>query len=323
MRYNNEDYNSKEFKQTLKDFEEALKEGRHPSFDKELLTDIAAYYHICGKDELADEAIDYVLELDPNGVEGNAYKARRALEEEHIEEAIEYMNKIDDKDDLDYFFLEAEVMICQGKLYDADKYLKDYGETLDEEEHQEYIMDCASIYADYGMDDKCMEWLSHYQGKTTLRYLEIKAFTLCRLNQYKEAVDILQQLVEKRPYALEYWVRLASSYLVLKDYDKAITNSEYALAIDPKNANMLLCKATALSLKGNYKDALTYFKRSNDIEPGNMMCMMSIAYCYNEIGKPGEAMKYFQQSMENNDQILSDFFVDDFDQAGDESQDDE
>ncbi len=324
MRLYNEEYGTKEFKQTLKDFEDALKEGRPLPTDTELLTDIATYYHLCGQYELGDKAIDYVLELDPNGVEGNAFKARRALEEERVEDAISYLDQIEDKDDPDYHFLEAEILICQGKLYDADQYLKDYGETLDDEEdYQEYILDCAALYSDYDMNDKSMEWLSHYEGKSTLRFLEVKAFTLSKLGMHKEAIEIFQQLVDKKPYALEFWVRLASSYLAIGDHDKAISSSEYALAIDPKNAKMLLCKATALSLKDNFREAVTYFKRANDEEPGNIMCMLSIAYCYNQLGEIDEAMKYFQQSMEDKDHFMPDAFADDFGDFNDDLQDDE
>lgn len=137
MSYNNsEDYfESNEFKATLKKFEEAERRGQEIILDSEEFVDIAEYYYNHGKVNAAIEIINRAIDLYPGAAAPLLFKARMALlDYNDINKANLYADLINDKNDLEYFYLKAEIMINEGKIEEADNYLENKYEEIDDDE---------------------------------------------------------------------------------------------------------------------------------------------------------------------------------------------
>ena len=101
-------FNSKEFRELLNNYEASIKVGEHPFMDADDLVDIADYYNHLDRTEEANEVIDYALQLYPGSTLPNVFKARQALMNDNYEAAQHYSDCIESQDDPDYHYLQAE-----------------------------------------------------------------------------------------------------------------------------------------------------------------------------------------------------------------------
>lgn len=132
MSYNSEDYFlSNEFRSVLKRFEKAEADGNHAMLDSDELVDVAEYYYNTGNVKYALEIIDTALSVYPGSVAPLLFKARVALiEEKDVGMAEAYTEMIEDKADLDYYYMKAEILLAGGHAAEADEYLEKSMSTL-------------------------------------------------------------------------------------------------------------------------------------------------------------------------------------------------
>ena len=238
-----------------------MKTGDHPFMDVDDLVDIADYYNQCGKQDEAMEVVEYALELYPHSTLPNVFMAREALHNEDFDGAHKYADQIEDRDDPDFHYLEAELMVAEGKIEEADRYLRDLAKTIDPDEYLDYIKDCADLYLDYDINDKAYEWMMRGMGDTSSDFKEMMANSLFGLGRYKEAERYLNELLDSDPYSGRLWVKLAQAQFLDEDFSNAVSSSEFAIAIDPKDPEALFTKANALFRLNNYEEGGKYLER--------------------------------------------------------------
>ena len=258
-------FDSEEFRNTLESYEESVRSG-HPLFlDADDLADIADYYHFTGIDQQADEVIDYALSLYPNATLPNVFKAREALAIGDYDSAVEYIEQIENQDDPEYHYMQAELLIAKDQVEKADEYLRGYFATVPPEEYQDFVYDIANIYFDYGLSDKAYEWLMRTKGDGSNDFKELMARILFGLGKYKDSERIFNELLDRDPYSKRYWNGLANAQFMNEDFSGSVTSSEYAIAIDPNDADSLLNKANALYRLGNFEEAIRYYDRFGEL----------------------------------------------------------
>ena len=158
-------------------------------------------------------------------------------------------------------------MIAKGDIQEADEYLREYGKSVEPDEYEDYVRDCANLYIDYGESEKAYEWMLRSKGEDNDDFKELMARTLFGLGKYQEAERIFNELIDHHPYSKIYWNALASAQFMNEDYSNAITSSEYAIAIDPKDSDAVSQQASGLFRLGNYEEAMKYYKRYCELEP--------------------------------------------------------
>lgn len=258
-------FDSEEFRNTLESYEESVRSG-HPLFlDADDLADIADYYHFTGIDQQADEVIEYALSLYPNATLPNVFKAREALAIGDYDSAVEYIEQIENQDDPEYHYMQAELLIAKDQVEKADEYLREYFATVPPEEYQDFVYDIANIYFDYGLSDKAYEWLMRTKGDGSNDFKELMARILFGLGKYKDSERIFNELLDRDPYSKRYWNGLANAQFMNEDFSGSVTSSEYAIAIDPNDADSLLNKANALYRLGNFEEAIRYYDRFGEL----------------------------------------------------------
>ena len=258
-------FDSEEFRNTLESYEESVRSG-HPLFlDADDLADIADYYHFTGIDQQADEVIEYALSLYPNATLPNVFKAREALAIGDYDSAVEYIEQIENQDDPEYHYMQAELLIAKDQVEKADEYLREYFATVPPEEYQDFVYDIANIYFDYGLSDKAYEWLMRTKGDGSNDFKELMARILFGLGKYKDSERIFNELLDRDPYSKKYWNGLANAQFMNEDFSGSVTSSEYAIAIDPNDADSLLNKANALYRLGNFEEAIRYYDRFGEL----------------------------------------------------------
>jgi tetratricopeptide (TPR) repeat protein len=170
--------------------------------------------------------------------------------------------------------------------------------TVEEDEWEDFIKDCANLFVDYGINDKAYEWMMRSKGDDSSDFKELMARTLFGLGKYEDSERLFNELIDRNPYSTHYWNALASVQLMNEDYSNAITSSEYAIAINPENPEGLAYKANGLFRLGNYEEALEYFRRLNKIVPDDDLALLNIGVCLVNLNRQQEAIPYLENALE-------------------------
>lgn len=295
-RTGDEYFDSEEFQNILNSFEQASGSGGSIFLDADDLTDIADYYHYTGNHEAEEEAIGQALTLFPNATAPLIFKAREALENEDVESAEAYLEQMDDKESPDYYYMQAELLIAQNKIEEADLFLRQYFKTVPDDEHDDFVMDVANIYLDYGVSDKAYEWGLRSSGKNSEDIKELMGRILLGLGKFEDSQRIFNELIDKNPYSARYWNSLANAQYLNEDYGSSIDSSEYAIAIDPTDPESLVTKANSLLHLNNFEEALKYFERYAEVAGDDDFSELSKGICLLSSNKLEEALEHLKKA---------------------------
>lgn len=298
MSYNSEDYFlSNEFKAVLKRFKEAEADGMYAMLDADEYADVAEYYYNAGNVNYALQILDMALSVYPGSVAPLLFKARIALlDENDMQTAEMYTEQIEDKTDLDYYYMKAELLLFEKRAGEADKYLEDrYGE-VDDDDRDYFAIDAAALFLDYEDIGKAEKWLKRSEYTDSIEYKEQEARIMLGRGNYEKSQELYNELIDKNPYSTQYWNSLASSQFFNNKIEESIQSSEYSIAINPKNVSALLNKANGLYNLGNYKEALKYYLKYNELCPDDEYGEMLIGFCYLLFENYEESIRHFEKA---------------------------
>lgn len=291
MKNDNEYFNDEEFLEILNDYESSAKLGQAPLMDADDLVDIAEYYLSQQRYDDAQEAIERATKTDAHSLAVLNYQIHEALHAGNIEAAQQYLDSIMEQESPEYIYSRAEILIAQNQVEDADEYLRQQLQDLPPEEYQDYILDVANIYTDYGISDKAMEWMMRARQENSDDFKEMMARTLFGLGRYDDSERIFNELIDKNPFQKRYWNALASTQYMKEDYSGSVTSSEYAIAIDPDDPEAVISKANALCRLDNFEEALSYYERYNRLEPNDEFGLLHQGTCLINLNRFDEAVE--------------------------------
>jgi len=291
-------YNDPEFQELLEEYEQAVESGQPVFMDADDLAEIADYYQSVDRPADAEAAIDKALELDPDSAMALIYKAHESLDNEEPDEAQGYLDRVFDKNLPEYVYCQAEVYIQRDQVEEADQYLRDCFADVSPDEYQDYVLDVANIYTDYGLNEMALQWMMRARHDNTDDFKELMARALFGLGKFKDSERIFNELLDKHPFQKRYWNALASAQFMNEDYDASITSSEYAIAIDPDDPEGILSKANGLYRICNYEEALKYYERYSERVPDDEFGLLHQGTCLINIGRHEEAIERLKAAEE-------------------------
>ena len=296
MKTGDDYFDSEEFRELLRNYEESVSSGQPIFLDADELTDIADYYHYTGALEPADDAISQALALNPGATSPLVYRIREELGQENVEEAKELLDQITDKSDPDYFYMKAEILIAQNKVEEADRFLRDYLLNVPDDELGDFVLDVANIWLDYGVNDKAYEWMMRSPGNDSDDFKELMGHIMFGLGKFKDSQRIFNELLDHDPYSTRYWNALASAQFMNEDFGDSVTSSEFAIAIDPDDSEGILTKANALFRLNNFDEALKYYERYHQLMPPLDFTELQMALCYMYKNNVDEAIAHLEKA---------------------------
>lgn len=298
MHTGDEYFDSRDFREILASYEESVRSG-HPIFmDVDDLTDIADYYNFIGDTEKAHAVIDFALGMYPGATTPLVFKAREALGNENVKQAEAFAEEIFDKNDPDYNYLKAEILIAQNRIREADEYLQGYSKTIETDEYENIVLDIINLYLDYNVNYKALEWLKNVKNRNRSEYKELLARTLFGMGKFNESAKLFNELIDRNPYSKRYWNALANAQFMNEDFNDSVTSSEYAIAIDPEDPDGLLAKANGLYRLNNYEEALKYYERYNYLLPDDEFGLLNQGACLVNLSRNEEAIEVLQNALD-------------------------
>lgn len=291
-------FDSTEFKETLKRYEDAEKRHERVYFESDELTDIAEYYYTIGNNSRAVEVLDYAINLHPGAALPLVFRGRTALlDEKDASKARHYISLIDDQLDLDCIYLKAEIMINEGKEEAADNFLHECIDKIDEDDVPDYVLDVSTLFMDYNLTEKANEWLKLSDEPDLADYKELKGRIAFSKGNYEESEHIFEALLDEDPYSNHFWNSLASTQFMRNHINDSITSSEFSIAINPNDDEAILNKANGLYSLGNFEEALTYYKRFINICPDEGTGYMFMGNTLLNMGRLEEAEEQYRKAL--------------------------
>lgn len=281
MEDNNKYYQSRHFQRLLHRYEKAVAEGHVPYLEADELTDIAEYYMTGKQDAKANRAIKAAIDMHPDSVDPQIFLARQKMFYGQLDEARSIIDGITEQDDLEVVYVRAELLIKEGHPEEASDFLlQQMGQMQDCLDT--YLYDCAAIFMDYDCWELAGEWMEHlkdaYPDHPRLPIME--AEIKMGLDDYEDALTMLQAIVDNDPYNTEAWNLLAESYVALEQFPEALEAADYALAINPQDTGALLMKANAYMHKGETGTAIEHYTKYLEAQPDDLSVQISLCICY-------------------------------------------
>lgn len=292
----NEYFDSEEFRELLADYETSIDAGLPVFMDANELAEIADFYQMSEEYEKAEDAITLALSLSPGAISPLTYRIHEALSNGDTQQAWDWLDQIVEKSEPDYIYNRAEIMIAEGKTEEADSYLREELKSVPPDEYQDYVVDVAHIYSDYGYNEKAMEWIIRSHNEDSPDYQELVGRTLFGLGKYKDSEQVFQKLIDRDPFSKHYWHALALAQFMDGDYPNAIQSSEYAIAIDPKDPDGLIAKANGLFTISNFEEAIKYYERYSEQMPDDEYSYLQQGSSLLQLDRPKEAIDKLEKA---------------------------
>lgn len=298
MKTGDDYFDSDEFRELLSQYEQAVNTGQPVFMDADELSEIADYYQMSGCQQEAESAIQLALSLSPGAVAPLTYRIHEALYNGDTQSAWKFLDQIVKKDEPDYIYDRGEIFIVEGHADKANEYFRQEFKNVPAEEYQDFVIDVANIFSDYGESDLAMEWMQRAKYEDTPEFKEIMARTLFGLGKYKDSERIWGELIDTDPFQKRYWNALASVQFMNEDYSNSIQSSEYAIAIDPHDPEGLIAKANGLYRLNNYEQALEYYHRYLEQVPDDEFAILHEGTCLINTNHNSEAIELLKHGVE-------------------------
>lgn len=292
-------FQEEEFKKKFALYEEGLRNGQPAYLEADELTDIAEYYLVHDETDKAMQCIDYALRLHPGSVDPLVFLARQKMFNGDLKGARTIRDCITDQNDREVVFLNAELLLREQKVDEAAGYLARQAEQ-EESDLALFYYDTACLFLDYGLLDHAAQWggraLSMEPENES--FLKFKADFLMASNRPKEAIAVLDHLLDQDPYNLSAWHTLGEAHFMNEDYAKTLEAADFALAIDEQDIHALLLKANCRFQQQYFEEAHQLYARYLEMNKSNEVPYLFDGICLAAAGDYRGALAQLQRAEE-------------------------
>lgn len=277
----NEYFESDEFKSVLDKYEASEKHGKSCYFDAEDFVDIADFYLLNERPDDAIKVVEVGLELHPDDDELLTTKSATLIFVHQYEQAREVLDLVTDQEDNNVLYQRAQLKYCLE--HDTDTAEEMFVEWISNEEEQmkithdedtEFRIRDAYLHvitsfvelSDGRYDEELVKrWIEEYYARFSplgSNDCDLILGDLVRNEGMSDMVEkIYSSLLEYDPYINFGWTVLGVAQMLNGKCHEAIESADFALAIDPNNADSILTKAHAHYTLGQKNIALEYFEK--------------------------------------------------------------
>lgn len=251
-----------EFQRMADEFIEKLHQGKAEYMDASTLADIADYFAFNGMGFQMKETVDFGLSIHPNHSDLLLQKAFLYIDRGEYDKAEAIYQQIENKESKEVRQLEALLAYRQDDVAKADDIL----DSLKDDFEPEDTFSLVCLMLDLDRPDEALQLLEASDADPEGdAYLDNKAACYRALGEYDEAIETLNQLIDKQPFQPRVWNELAECYLDIHQYDKAIEACDFALATDEDYIPSLLLKGSAYSLLNNCKEYYNCYSQAYEL----------------------------------------------------------
>lgn len=150
-------------------------------------------------------------------------------------------------------------------------------------------------------------WLQVRQSDGTSRD---KLYGLLATGEWQAAIEESKKLLEKSPGDTPILLALASAYGIGHNYEMANFYAGLVLKADPGNSDAMNISGLRIMLasqnhRGDYEDALTWFRKASDNDNTHVAALLNMGYLQLELGDAAGASDAFSLAQSRCNQCYS------------------
>lgn len=290
---------------SLTRFESMLKTNDILFFDSSEFENIIHHYLDSGKISLAKKAIKLGLEQHPSSVNLQLFKVEILVIENKFSEANNILNHLHtlEPHNEEVFIQKANVLSKQDKHVEAINTLQLALNLI--EDPEEY----SDLYALIGMEylflDQFEEALNYFQKCLQVDVMDYSAlhniiYCFDFLDKNEDAIDFLNQYLDKNPYCEVAWHQLGRQYFTLKDYQKAEAAFDFAIISDDTFIGAYLEKGKVLEKQHKYQEAIEQYKITLALDDPTSFAFLRIGHCYEKLEQNELAIQFFEKTIDED-----------------------
>ncbi len=283
----------------LTKFESMLKTNSVYFFDSIEFEEIIHYYIDSGKISLAKKAIILGLKQHPNSILLKLLRAELMVFDGEFDKATSLLKELQAIEPTN-----EEIYVQQASIFSK------------KDKHQEAIdaLKIALLYTDDEADVLAM---------IGMEYLFLDNFDEARLNfakclkvdfddysslynviycfdmqsKHAEAIEYLNEYIDKDPYSEVAWHQLGRQYFILENYTEALRAFDYAVLIDESFVGAYLEKAKTLEQLQEFDKAIENYKITINLDDPTSFVYLRIGECYEKLNKFSLAIQYYKKAV--------------------------
>ena len=298
MNYDKGFFDSPEFRELLKKYEQATSMGMHPYWGVYDLVDLMSYYLFIEKEESAETVLKEAQHLHPTAPETIKMEVKLLLYKGEAQKAMEKFSSIGYIDDDESRIIKAEIFIALKDFKNARNIALEILRKAQPE--QDNIYEALEILLDCGFAVEalaiCESVLKELPEKKSL--LEVKAECLIEMQRINEAAEIYNKLLDDEPYSTFYWEQLGHIYYMVKKYGKALECFEYESTINDDIEYARMMQAYCYYFMHDYTKAKELFDSLSDKYPRSVLPLFYMALIYSHEGNNAKAIDTFNRIIE-------------------------
>ena len=288
-----------------KKFEEMIENNEEFYFDTEEYVEIIIYYLELGDFSYAEMAVNHALKIHPNSLEVKTKQLEVFLELERYTKAKELIDELHQSS-----LEETDFLVCCAKYYsnlgNPKKSIEYCQKALELEEEENFLHNF--IADEYVNLDDPFNALKHYSSALEHDPYDdysLENVMLCYnlLNRPQEALDFLNQYLDKFPFSETAWYEYGQFFFNKKNYDEAIRGFDYILAINSTAVGVYANKASCYEAIGEWDKAIAVYEEMLELEYTKAFTFYKIGLCYKEAKKLVPALTSFQKSLREDPQF--------------------
>ena len=286
-------------------FEKMVENNEEFYFETEEFEEIIIYYLEIGDISYAEMATNYALKIHPNSIELKTKKFEVLLELENYTQAKELMEELKESS-----MESTDFLVCCAKYYsnlgNPRRAIEYCEKALELEEEENFLHNF--IADEYVNLEDPFNALKHY--KLALQFdpqdeysLENVMYCYNQLNRSEEAIEFLNDYLDKYAFSETAWYEYGQFYFNRKNYEEAIKGFDYLLAINSESIGVYANKAACYEAMGEWQKAISVYEEMLDLEYTKSFTYYKIGLCYKENKQPVLALNSFQKSLRDDPQF--------------------
>ena len=295
-------FQSDEFKELLRGYEDSVKNASSSFYEVETYVLLIEYYFFSGKLNKAESLISQSLEQYHFSTPLLVKQAHLFLERgeiSQVHEAIEHI-KILDGSESELPFLESRIKILESDFKGAEEILNTAISKADKSDKIDYLFELAEISDIQLFHDKEYNYLLeilNIEENNEEALVKISA-NIEQTELYEDSVKLHKQVIENHPYSLRAWHNLGLAYFGLELYEKSIEALSYALAINDEYLPSIRETGDAYFEMEDYEQALEYFLKATSLSSQpNEELYYNLAYTHFNLNNNKKAIFYMDKAL--------------------------
>jgi tetratricopeptide (TPR) repeat protein len=287
---------------SLTRFESMLKTNDVYFFDSEEFEEIIHHYLENGKIALAKKATKLGLEQHPTSTNLKLFQVEMFIFENKLDIAESLLDELYllEQSNEEIYIQKANIMSRRDDHEKAIKLLEKALEITEDEADvlsllgMEYLFIEDYEHAKYYF----MKCLEEDEEDYTALYNIIYCFDY--LDQNLEAIDYLNDFLNKNPYCEVAWHQVGKQYYALKEYKKALAAFDFAIISDDRFIGAYLEKGKVLEKLKEYERAIESYTVTLSLDDPTSFALLRIGKCYEKMGNNEMAIQFYTKCVEED-----------------------